>query len=84
MKPSNRTIVFLARSLERSHSEVLLLRKELVEAMRQNAELIEQAKVYESEIQSRERAMKLVVAAGTTADMRRKLQAVFDAAMGEK
>lgn len=80
---SNRTVVYLATVAERSNAEVEHLRRELIEMRRDNQELTAQAKAYEVEVEMerRDRAAKLVIAAGTTADMRRTLQDVFDAAM---
>lgn len=49
MRQSDRTIKFLAHSLERARRGVFTLRRELTEAMRVNLELTEQAKVYEAE-----------------------------------
>lgn len=49
MKQADRTIVFLAHSLERARVEVETLRNELIEAMKQNQELTVQAEVYEGE-----------------------------------
>ena len=79
---SSRTIVYLATVAERSNAEVEHLRRELIEAMRVNQELTAQAKAYEAEMEMRDRAMKIVIAAGTPYDICSKLQAVYDAAMG--
>lgn len=79
---TTRTIVYLASVAERSNTEVEHLRHELVEAMRVNQELTEQVRAYEAEMQKRELAMKRVIAAGTSADLRRCLQSVYDSAMG--
>lgn len=84
MTQSNRTVLFQAHALEKAYREVVTLRRELTEAMRVNAELTAQAKAYEVENCCLHRAAQLMIAAGTNADIRRKLQAVFDAAMGSK
>lgn len=79
---TTRTIVYLATVAERSNTEVEHLRKELIEAMRINQELTEQVKVYEAEMEKRDRAIKQVIAAATPYDLCGKLRLVYDAAMG--
>jgi hypothetical protein len=54
MTRSTRSIAYLAEVAAGNRAEVLLLRKELIEAMRQNAELTAQARAYEAEMKRKD------------------------------
>jgi hypothetical protein len=64
--------------------EIATLREELREQERVCFELEEQLHAYSGEAMRHDRAVKRVFAAASTGDMRRKLQGVYEAAMGTK
>lgn len=63
--------------------EIRKLRDELLEQSRVCTEQRKRLMEYERESQRNSEAIRRVFAAASTADMRRKLQVVYEAAMGE-
>jgi hypothetical protein len=88
MTRSTRSIAYLAEVAAGNRAEVLLLRRELIEAMRQNQELAAQAKAYEAECARNKKVLegiRMTVSLLAFKDSTRTfIESQLDAVMGEK